>query len=52
MIYSLLGRLVWFVAKRVLRRKLAAAPVAQRLAAGLVVAALVGGLAALGARRR
>jgi hypothetical protein len=50
--YALLGRVVWFVARRVLRRKVAAAPVGQRVAAALAVAALVGGLAALGSRRR
>ncbi len=50
MLYALLGRLTWFVAKRLLRRR--AAALGPRIAAAVAVLALVGALAAAGLRRR
>jgi len=50
MLYALLGRLAWFVVKRVLRRR--AGGLVRRLGVGLAVLGLVGAVGALGLRRR
>jgi hypothetical protein len=50
MLYALLGRLAWFVVKRVLRRR--AGALGRRVVMGAAVLGLVGVLGAVGLRWR
>lgn len=49
MAYELLGRLVWWGARRYLRKRFGDTP--QKVAAGLIAAGVVGALVAAGGRR-